>query len=51
LMHSSIFSTWAESAFDDRSRELVRCFFQQHAETIFSQSGYVLYTLRSTPPS
>jgi len=51
LMHSSILSTWAESAFDDRSRKLVRYFFQQHAETIFSQSGYVLYTLRSTPPS
>lgn len=51
LMHSRIFSKWAESAFDEGSRELVRCFFQHHAETVFSRSGYVLYTLRSAPPS
>jgi hypothetical protein len=51
LMHSSIFSRWAESAFDAESRELLRRFFQRHAQTVFSQSGYVVYTLTSAPPS
>jgi hypothetical protein len=49
LMHSGIFSKWAESAFDGRSRELLRHFFQQHTKTVFSQSGYVLHTLHSSP--